>query len=137
MAGMGHKSQTRRQTLTFELGLGLGLAAAVTWPCAAQSITVAAGQNLAQQSMGQSITRFCPTISMIAATPGQMDLAQLCTAMVTNAFGLDQGGLNAGLQSLNGGAELLVPVNQASVLQATQTSRQTGVVEARLSRDRE
>jgi hypothetical protein len=45
--------------------------------------------------------------------------------------------MNAALQALNGGAELLVPVSQPSLLETTQPSQQTGVVEARLSRQRE
>ena len=45
--------------------------------------------------------------------------------------------MNAALEQLNGGAELLVPVSQPSLLETTQPSQQTGVVEARLSRQRE
>jgi hypothetical protein len=103
---------------------------------------VSVGQNLAQQKMGQSFANFCPSlIAQPNKTPGETNLATLCTNLTTgpngNMFGLGQAGINAALQQLNGGAELLVPTSQASVLETTQTSRQTGVVEARLSRDRD
>ena len=49
------------------------------------------------------------------------------------SFGLNASGLNGALEQLNGGAELVVPTSQASVLQTAQTSRQTGVIEARLN----
>jgi len=44
---------------------------------------------------------------------------------------------NAALEAVERGAELLVPVSQPSLLENTQPSQQTGVVEARLSRQRE
>jgi hypothetical protein len=47
-------------------------------------------------------------------------------------FSLDANGLNGALSQLNGGAELLVPTSQASVVQTTQTSRQTAAIEERL-----
>ena len=49
------------------------------------------------------------------------------------SYGLDANGLKGALQSLNGGAELLIPTNQASVSQTTQTSRQNGAIEKRLN----
>ena len=111
------------------------------------------GQNGAQQAMSRSINSVCPTISNIAIakdppTQGQIDLAQICQVMTFNAlqvqtqpnplplpqtsFGLNGSELNSALQQLNGGAELLVPTSQASVVQTTQTSRQTGAIEKRL-----
>ena len=97
--------------------------------------------------MGQSINNFCPTVSTIAVTAGQQDLKNLCQAMIGNglqvlgqpnplglqSFGLDGNGLNGALSQLNGGIELNVPTSQASIVQTTQTSRQTGAIEARLS----
>jgi outer membrane autotransporter protein len=114
------------------------------------------GLNGAQQAMAGSINNVCPNISGIAnqkdpPTPGQVDLANICQAMTLNAvlvqnqfrpgsdvlqptsFGLNAGQLNGALQQLNGGAELLVPTSQASVVQTTQTSRQTGAIEKRLN----
>ncbi|MGB9650042.1 MAG: autotransporter outer membrane beta-barrel domain-containing protein [Stellaceae bacterium] len=41
--------------------------------------------------------------------------------------------MNGALSQLNGGAELGVPTTQASIVQTTQTSRQTGAIVARLS----
>jgi outer membrane autotransporter protein len=111
------------------------------------NLTGLPGQNLAQQKMGQSINNFCPTVASIAMpTPGQNALAGLCGAMIGNAlqvqgqpnplglssFGLDANGLNGALSQLNGGAELLVPTSQASIVQTTQTGRQTGAIEERL-----
>jgi len=49
------------------------------------------------------------------------------------SFGLNASQLNGALQQLNGGAELLVPTSQASIVQSTQTSRQTGAIEKRLN----
>jgi outer membrane autotransporter protein len=96
------------------------------------------GQDLTQQKMGQSINNFCPTVSNIAIpTPGQKNLSVLCSAMIGNGFGLDASGLNGALSQLNGGAELGVPTGQASIVQTTQTSRQTGAIEARLSQLRD
>jgi len=104
------------------------------------------GQNNAQQTMSGSINNFCPTVSGSAVTSNQMDLATICSAMIGNAlqlqgqsvttqisYGLDANGLKSALQSLNGGAELLVPTNQASVAQTAQTSRQTSAIERRLN----
>jgi len=97
------------------------------------NLTALPGQNVAQQAMAQSVNNVCPTISTIAATPGQINLATICKAMTLNAlavqgqtpgidighttFGLNASGLNSALQQLNGGAELLVPTTQASVVQ--------------------
>jgi uncharacterized protein with beta-barrel porin domain len=53
------------------------------------------------------------------------------------SFGLDVNGLKDALQQLNGGAELLIPTNQASTLQNQQSNIQSGVIEARLSSLRE
>jgi len=143
------------------VGIGLTLSAVFTQLGQAQTtlpaysdifpgssnLTGLPGQNLAQQKMGQSINNFCPTVASIAMpTPGQNALAGLCGAMIGNAlqvqgqpnplglssFGLDANGLNGALSQLNGGAELLVPTSQASVVQTTQTSRQTGAIEKRL-----
>jgi outer membrane autotransporter protein len=103
--------------------------------------SVLPGQNLTQQTMGQSINVFCPTVHSIAmtpaATPGQQDLNVLCSAMLGNGFGLNASGLNGALSQLNGGAELNVPTGQASIVQTTQTSRQTSAIEARLSQLRD
>lgn len=110
-------------------------------------LTTLPGQNGAQQAMAQSINNVCPTITTIAKTPDQQNLATICQAMTLNAlqvqnqpnplqfntsFGLNGNQLNGALQQLNGGAELLVPTSQASVVQTTQTSRQTGAIEQRL-----
>jgi len=118
------------------------------------ALTGLPGQNGAQQAMAQSVNNVCPTISAIASqkdppTQGQIDLATICSAMTLNAlvvqgqtpaidighttFGLNGSELNGALQQLNGGAELLVPTSQASVVQTTQTSRQTGAIEKRLN----
>jgi outer membrane lipase/esterase len=129
------------------VGLGIIVWAVVIHLGYAQGITTLPGTNLAQQKMAQSINNFCPTVSMIAMpTPGQKDLGTICSAMIGNAlqlqgqsnqglgsYGLDTNGLQGALQSLNGGAELLVPTSQASVAQTTQTSRQNEVIEARLN----
>ena len=96
------------------------------------------GQDVTQQTMGQSINNFCPTVNSIASpTPGQANLGNLCTSMLRNSFGLDMSGLNGALSQLNGGAELSVPTGQASIVQTTQTSRQTSAIEARLSQLRD
>ena len=113
-------------------------------------ITTLSGTNAAQQTMAQSINAFCPTVSNIAATPNQVDLKTICSAMIGNAlqlqggsssglgsYGLGESGLRSGLQSLNGGSELLIPTSQASVAQTAQTSRQTGTIEERLKELRE
>jgi outer membrane lipase/esterase len=113
------------------------------------NLTALPGQNGAQQAMAGSVNNVCPTISTIAATPDQTDLATICKAMTLNAlvlqgqtpginignttFGLNVSELNGALQQLNGGAELLVPTSQASIVQTTQTSRQTGAIEKRLN----
>ena len=113
-------------------------------------LTTLPGQNGAQQAMSGSINNVCPTISQstIFVTPNQKDLATICQAMTFNAlqvqnqsnplnfsnsFGLNASQLNGALQQLNGGAELLVPTSQASVVQTTQTSRQSGAIEKRLN----
>jgi outer membrane autotransporter protein len=117
-------------------------------------LTTLPGQNGAQQAMAGSINNVCPTITNISKgvdppTAGQVDLATICQAMTMNAlivqgqqsalppgtpsFGLNASQLNGALEQLNGGAELLVPTSQASVVQTTQTSRQTGAIEKRLN----
>ena len=109
------------------------------------NLTALPGQNVAQQTMSGSINNFCPTVVGTAATQNQIDLKTICSAMIGNAlqlqgqsfeglgsYGLNANGLKGALQSLNGGAELLIPTSQASVAQTTQTSRQTGAIEARL-----
>jgi uncharacterized protein with beta-barrel porin domain len=118
------------------------------------ALTGLPGQNGAQRTMAQSINNVCPTITNIAMgqdppTAGQIDLATICQAMTLNAlqvqnqqnvvplpqtsFGLNGSQLNGALEQLNGGAELLVPTSQASVVQTTQTSRQNGAIEKRLN----
>jgi uncharacterized protein with beta-barrel porin domain len=116
------------------------------------NLTALPGQNVAQQTMSGSINNFCPTVS--GAAPGstapitvaQKDLATICSAMIGNAlqlqgvspgslgsYGLNNSGVQGALQSLNGGTELLVPTTQASIVQTTQTNRQTGAIEQRLN----
>jgi outer membrane autotransporter protein len=135
MAKMALKFYVRRQICTFAMGFGFAVSA--TQSGEAQT------QNIAQQKMAQSILNFCNGGGPAVAAPGpQQNLAQiLCTGLGgnggANAFGLSQPQLNAALEQLNGGAELLVPVSQPSLLENTQPSQQTGVVEARLSRQRE
>jgi outer membrane autotransporter protein len=132
------------------VGLALGLTASATSPGEAQVSAMLPGQNLAQQTMAQSIDNFCgPLNALPNKTTAQTNLVNICVGLQNNAtnlrtgstlvptFGLDAAGVNAAMEQLNGGAELLVPVSQASVLETTQTSRQTGVVEARLSHQRE
>lgn len=141
------------------IGLGL-ISPAVIMPLAhAQSsasfsaltgqpnLTALPGQNVAQQTMSGSINNFCPTVAMTAVTPTQIDLKTICSAMIGNAlqlqgqsvttagysYGLNSSGLQGALQSLNGGAEVLVPTTQASIVQTTQTNRQTGAIEQRLN----
>jgi outer membrane autotransporter protein len=158
MGEMVFEARVRRRVRA--LWLGLTLSAMVTQLGYAQdlqsysalnpgssNLTGLPGQNVAQQMMAQSINNFCPTVANIATTPGQTALKGLCGAMIGNAlqvlnqpansglgtpFTLDANGLNNLLQQLNGGAELLVPTSQASVVQTTQTSRQTGAIEERL-----
>jgi uncharacterized protein with beta-barrel porin domain len=131
----------------------LGHAQSFSGATGQSNLTGLPGQNVAQQMMAQSINNFCPTVASIASTPGQKALAGLCGTMIGNAlnvlgqpnppagsgssfplpsFGLNANELNNALQQLNGGAELLVPTSQASVVQNTQTSRQTGAIEERL-----
>jgi outer membrane autotransporter protein len=158
---MTRNPHERRQIFT-TFALGLSIAVSVTQSGEAQTtsatpthtLTNLRGQNLAQNKMGASINNFCGPLNAITSPgvspPGQVDLAHICVGLQNNAanlvnddvpgptFGLTTGAqVNAALQQLNGGAELLQPTNQASVLQTTQTSRQTSVVEARLSRQRE
>ncbi len=118
---------------------GLGTTGLITLP----------QQNGAQQAMAQSINNVCPSITMVASTPNQQNLATICQAMTFNAlqvqgqsnplplpktsFGLSENQLNGALQQLNGGAELLAPTSQASVAQTTQTDRQTTAIEQRLA----
>jgi outer membrane autotransporter protein len=165
MAGIAFTSRVQRQICA--VWLGLLMSAIVMQLGHAQSpvsfsgmtglpnLTALPGLNGAQQMMAQSINNVCPTINSIAvmpaATPGQADLARLCSAMIGNTLvvqgqpnppgfetlprnlGLDASGLNGALQQLNGGAELVVPTSQTSVTQTTQTTRQTGAIEERLS----
>src|SRR3954467_13280164 len=47
------------------------------------------GTNTAQQMMGESISRFCPGVSALAApTQNQVDLATMCSAIIGNAMQL-------------------------------------------------
>jgi outer membrane autotransporter protein len=126
MAKTALKFHVRHQICTFAMGLGFAMGA--TQPGEAQT------QNVAQQKMAQSLINLCPNVNNTNA-PG---LANLCTGLtaLANTPG-QQAALNVALQQLNGGAELLVPVSQPSLLETTQPSQQTGVVEARLSRQRE
>jgi outer membrane autotransporter protein len=126
MAKMALKFHVRRQICT--LAMGFGFAVSATHSGEAQT------QNVAQQKMAQSLINLCPTVNNTNA-PG---LANLCAGLtaLANTPG-QQAALNVALQQLNGGAELLVPVSQPSLLETTQPSQQTGVVEARLSRQRE
>jgi outer membrane autotransporter protein len=164
MGEMVFQARVRRRVRALWLGLTLSAIVAQlghaqilspAFPNQANPLTALPGQNLTQQTMGQSINVFCPTVASIAmttvATPGQKDLAGLCSAMLGNgltvqgkapgvfgsSFGLDASGLNGALSQLNGGAELNVPTSQASIVQTTQTSRQTSAIEARLSQLRD
>lgn len=156
MVAIVFTSDVRREVRA--VGLGLILSTSVIQFAYAQdlasfsaltgqpNLTALPGQNLAQQNMSGSINNFCPTVSNSAVTANQTDLKTICSAMIGNAlqlqgvsfngqmgsYGLDANGLKGALQSLNGGAELLVPTNQASVSQTTQTSRQNGAIEQRL-----
>jgi uncharacterized protein with beta-barrel porin domain len=155
---MGTPSITRIRRRVCGVGFGLAVSALVVQLADAQSsasfsaltgqpnLTAIPGQNTAQQAMSGSINNFCPTVSMNATTANQIDLKTICSAMIGNAlqlqgqavpagmgsYGLSTSGLQGALQSLNGGAELLVPTSQASVAQTTQTSRQTDTIENRL-----
>jgi outer membrane autotransporter protein len=132
---------------------GLGLAAAVSFINAGHTQALpsfsaltgsnplaAVATNASQSAMAQSINNVCPTISQsnIFSSPGEVDLAHVCTGMLTNSFGLSTGQLAGALSQLNGGTELVVPTSQASTLQNIQYNVQTGVIEGRLSllRDR-
>jgi outer membrane autotransporter protein len=126
------------------VGLGLVASAFLAEFCHAQNpLTTLSGTNVAQQTMAQSTAAVCPQLNPV--TSAQKDLFTICSAMIGNAqqlqgvpittggsYGLDTNGLKSALQSLNGGTELLVPTNQASVAQTTQTSRQNGTIEQRL-----
>src|ERR1700731_888022 len=135
MVEMKLKPGVRRQICTF--ALGFSFAVSVTQSAEAQlGQLLAPGQSLAQQKMGQAITNFCSAPQSTNAN----FLTILCTGLGANGgagFNLSQAQMNAALEALNGGAELLVPVSQPSLLENTQPSQQTGVVEARLSRQRE
>jgi outer membrane autotransporter protein len=151
MAKVGLRSGLRKQIHL--VGLGFILSGVAAQPGYAASFSDLTGQpnltalpqlNNAQQTMAGSINNFCPTAVSVAVTPNQKDLATLCSAMIGNAlqvqnqsttlpsFGLDAGGLKSALQQLNGGAELAVPTSQTSVVQTTETSRQTSAIEERL-----
>src|ERR1700730_14952126 len=120
MAKMALKFYVRRQICTFAMGFGFAVSA--TQSGEAQT------QNIAQQKMAQSILNLSNIGGPAGAAPGpQQNLAQiLCTGLGgnggANAFGLSQPQLNAALEQLNGGAELLVPVSQPSLLENTQPS---------------
>jgi outer membrane autotransporter protein len=126
MLEMALKSAVRRQICTFAMGFGFAVSA--TQSGEAQT------QNVAQQKMAQSLINLCPNVNNTNA-PGLFNLCMGMTALA-NTPG-QQVALNDALQQLNGGAELLVPVSQPSLLETTQPTQQTGVVEARLSRQRE
>jgi outer membrane autotransporter protein len=146
MAKMALKFYVRRQICTFAMGLGFAVSAAQSGEAQVQTTQlVAAGQNLAQQKMGQAVLNFCGGNPPTNTLP-QMNLVQiLCTGLGgnmganggANGFNISQAQVNAALSQLNGGVELLVPVSQPSLLETTQPTQQTGVVEARLSRQRE
>ena len=135
MAEMKLKSGVRREICTFALGLSFALSMVQSAEAQLGQL-LAPGQNLAQQKMGQSLSNLCPKLPM-PTTPGQQGLQNLCMGLAGGMFGLTQPQMNAALEQLNGGAELLVPVSQPSLLETAQPSQQTGVVEARLSRQRE
>src|SRR4051794_14959659 len=108
-------------------------------------LTTLPGLNDAQQMMAQSINNVCPTINSIALTPDQRQLATVCAAMTGTAvqlqgqpnplgvpsLGISAGALAGALESLNGGAEIVVPTSQSSSLQIQQSNMMEGVVEAR------
>ena len=110
-------------------------------------LTTLPGLNDAQQMMAQSINNVCPTINTIALTPDQKQLAGVCAAMTGTAvqlqgqanplglpsYNISSGQLVGALESLNGGAEVVVPTSQSSSLQMQQSTMLGGVVEARLS----
>ena len=135
MAKMALKFYVRRQICTFAMGFGFAVSA--TQSGEAQT------QNVAQQKMAQSILNFCGGQNQLSASGPQGNLAQiLCNGLAGQggagaSFNLSAAQTNAALEQLNGGAELLVPVSQPSLRENTQPSQQTGVVEARLSRQRE
>jgi outer membrane autotransporter protein len=136
MTEIASASRIRRQICA--VGLGLIVLAVVDTPSLSQ-------QNAAQQTMLNAIVHVCPSLKPFLPqdpTP-QGDLATICTGIVQNfnslqtqspsGYGLNAAEFNSALQSLNGGAELLVPTSQASIVQTTQTSRQTGAIEKRLN----
>src|SRR5213082_1468545 len=110
-------------------------------------LTTLPGLNDAQQMMAQSINNVCPTINSIALTPDQRQLATVCGSMLGTAvqlqgqpnplgvpsLGISAGALAGALESLNGGAEIVIPTSQSSSLQIQQSNMLGGVVEARLS----
>ena len=118
-------SNVRRRICTFAMGLGFAVGA--TQSGEAQT------QNVAQQRMAQSLIALCQTPNL-----NPTGLGNLCAGLtaLANTPG-QQAALNVALQQLNGGAELLNPISQPSLLETMQPSQQTGVVEARLSRQRE
>lgn len=113
----------------------------------ATGLTTLPGLNDAQQMMAQSINNVCPTINSIALTPDQKQLAGVCSAMIGTAvqlqgqanpvglpsYNISSGQLSGALESLNGGAEVVIPTSQSSSLQIQQSNMLGGVVEARLS----
>ena len=100
------------------------------------------GYTPAQATMAQSINNVCPTIAGIPApSSGLADLVAICSGMNATSTALQGGpaggaipglninGLKNALTQLNGGAETLVPTNQASVLR----NLQSGALAGRLS----
>jgi outer membrane autotransporter protein len=145
MVEMVFNARVRRLVRAVWLGLTLsaivaqlGYTQQIYPPFSANNPLALPGQDVTQQKMGQSINNFCPTVNhIVSPTPGQVDLGHLCTSMLKNTFDLDMSGLNGALSQLNGGAELGVPISQSSIVQTTQSSRQTGAIEARLSQLRD
>ncbi len=101
------------------------------------------GLDTVQLQMARSIDNVCPTINGITTTAAQQ-LAAVCNAMTGTAVKLQGGSNPAGLPAIsglsltglanaltqiNGGAELVVPTNQASILRGVQA----GAVGSRLS----
>jgi hypothetical protein len=102
------------------------------------------GLSAVQLSMARSIDNVCPTINSIAVTAPQKELAAVCNNMTGTAVvlqggtnpaglpvipGLTLNGVMNALSQINGGAETVVPTNQASLLRSVQA----GAVGSRLS----
>ena len=97
-------SNVRRRICTFAMGLGFAVGA--TQSGEAQT------QNVAQQRMAQSLIALCQTPNL-----NPTGLGNLCAGLtaLANTPG-QQAALNVALQQLNGGAELLNPISQPSLL---------------------